>query len=824
MTAITEPATFSLSPGKPLALTVALCAFYILAVFLALTYLVSASGLTAIRPSAGIFLAILLLTPRTRWPALILALGILDFLLRASLAEFSMAHSAILSLCLVLQALLAAALIQGYAPNGLVFLRVEDGLQFLLRGILIPVSLCSVPLAVIGELNTQGSWLSTLLLAAVSSGLSIVVLTPLLLEWTRATPAIRVQESATPWLEVGLACAGLAVLTGFVFTLETPEGSGLAPMSYLPILALILIAIRYNGRVVTLAALVFATVAIYTDTSLHQTLDKISFQSIHALQAFLILACATALLALCMVAERKEDARQLQESRDRYQLAISGANDGIWEMNFATGELYLSPRWKSMLGYAEDDLNGGIPEMQGLVHPDDAERVLQTLPTPDANFELKFTLEFRMQHKDGHWVDVRATGAGELDRNGKPVRFAGTNSDITQRNELERAIRQAQKMESVGQLTGGIAHDFNNLLSVISGSLELMRMRGVQLTPADQKLVDTALSATTRGAALTRRLLSFSSKKSELTVCIDANARIESLLHLLAKSLTSSIRLDTSLADDLYPIETDPDQLDNMLLNLALNARDAMPDGGSLFIETQNKYIDENYALKNPGSHSGDFAMIAISDTGTGMSEEIISHIFEPFFTTKGPGLGTGLGMSMVYGFIQRSGGHCKIYSEPGKGTTIRVFLPKAADPSVSERILPAITAPPPTGNETILVVDDEEALAELAASYLSDLGYQTLTASSGGQALTLLAANADIHLLFTDIIMTPEMDGFELAYRAQKAHPALRILLTSGFTGRREQWLNGKGELLERLTKSLLSKPYNLHELAFAVRAALDQ
>lgn len=281
--------------------------------------------------------------------------------------------------------------------------------------------------------------------------------------------------------------------------------------------------------------------------------------------------------------------------------------------------------------------------------------------------------------------------------------------------------------------------------------------------------------------------------------------------------------METRLSEDLWPVEIITGDLEDALLNLTLNARDAMPDGGTLRIETENKVLDENYVQRNPSAKAGEFVMISVTDSGSGMTEAVKEKVFEPFFTTKGVGQGSGLGLSMVYGFIERSGGHIKIYTEPGKGTTFRIYLPRARDEASDANEEPIRPSEIPRGRETVLVVDDEKLLRDVAVSFLESLGYKTLTANNGEQAMDVLQVHYDIDLLFCDVIMPGDLDGYRVALAAHRVQPDLKIILTSGFTRRREGQANGDGHFLSSLTRNLLSKPYNDEELGFAVRRTLD-
>jgi len=394
--------------------------------------------------------------------------------------------------------------------------------------------------------------------------------------------------------------------------------------------------------------------------------------------------------------------------------------------------------------------------------------------------------------------------------------------DITERKALEEQVRRSQKMEAIGQLTGGIAHDFNNILGIVMGNLDLVRSR-VKDDPKVLKYADAAISGTQRGADITRKLLVFSGRRPGEAEPTMANELIVRIQEFIAKSLTASINVETHLADDLWPVEIVPGDLEDVIVNLSLNARDAMPEGGTLVIETANRVLDDAFVSYVPSAKAGDFVMISVSDNGTGMTAEVKEKIFEPFFSTKETGKGTGLGLSMVYGFVQRSGGHIVVASEPGSGTTLRIFLPRGGTETIQSDPPPESSMELPRGYETILVVEDEDFLLDIAVTHLNGLGYKTATALNGKEALEILQARQDIDLMFCDVIMPGEFDGYQLASAAHKAYPALKIQLTSGFAKRREEDTEATDDYLAGLTRNLLGKPYSAQELAFSIRRALD-
>ncbi len=381
--------------------------------------------------------------------------------------------------------------------------------------------------------------------------------------------------------------------------------------------------------------------------------------------------------------------------------------------------------------------------------------------------------------------------------------------------ETEHRFIQAQKMEAVGSLTGGLAHDFNNLLGIIIANLDLLQPVTKELQDADE-FVSEALGAALRGADLTRRLLAFARKQPLKPECVALNELIAGLAKLLGRTLGEHIEIELALAPDIWEITVDPFQLESAITNLATNARDAMPRGGRIVIATKNAHLDAEYAAQHAEVTPGDYALIELSDTGTGMAPEVLSHIFEPFFTTKERGRGTGLGLSMVFGFIKQSGGHITVYSEIEKGTTFRLYLPRhvGGEPAT----LTATAGQTIRGGiETILVVDDNGKIRQAVTKQLTQLGYRVIEAENGRAALAILETAESIHLLFSDVIMPGGIDGFELAAEATKRKPGLKVLLTSGFP-------EGFGKTTQpMLGCRMLSKPYRSAQLAHALRELLD-
>ncbi|MFZ0729767.1 MAG: CHASE3 domain-containing protein [Methylovirgula sp.] len=389
--------------------------------------------------------------------------------------------------------------------------------------------------------------------------------------------------------------------------------------------------------------------------------------------------------------------------------------------------------------------------------------------------------------------------------------------EVGRRERAESQLRQAQKMEAIGQLTGGIAHDFNNMLGVMSGSLDIMRRAVKKGDFAIERFIDAAAKATERAATLTHRLLAFGRQQPLAPEPIDANKMIASMSDLLRSTLGEHIRIETISAGGLWATYADAHQLENAILNIAINARDAMQDGGDLTIETGNAYLDEAYCQQNADVEPGQFVMVAITDTGQGIPPEIVSKVFDPFFTTKPIGKGTGLGLSQVYGFVKQSHGHIKIYSEAGNGTTVKIYLPRLIGETkqVKHAALPQVRSG--TRDVVILVVEVDPLMRQISADALRDLGYTVLDSGSATEALAIIDASPEIRLLFTDVVM-PDVNGKKLADEALRRRPDLKVLFTTGYT--RNAVVHG-GVLDPGV--NFLSKPFGLEQLASKVRTILD-
>jgi len=554
--------------------------------------------------------------------------------------------------------------------------------------------------------------------------------------------------------------------------------------------------------------------------------------------------------------ERASMVASLRKGEELFALAQEAGGFGIFEWWIQTGIVRLSPKLQSLYGVTEFD--GNYETCLGLIFREDVLRLQHNVEEAFAERAKEMVEEFRFVKQDDEtlrWMERRCVIF--YDASGHPERLVGVSVDVTERKrtiaqirafadtledrvrertreleaenearkKAEESLRQVQKMEAVGQLTGGVAHDFNNLLTIIMGGLEIID-RQLPNLPASQptrrigRARDMALQGVQRAILLTQRLLAFSRQQPLAPQSIDANRLVSGIAELLRRTIGEAVSLETVMAGGLWSCFADPNQLENALVNLAVNARDAMPDGGKLTIETQNCYLGQDYLsnLTEPVK-PGQYVMIAVTDTGTGMDPTTIERAFEPFFTTKEVGKGTGLGLSQVYGFVRQSAGHVRIYSELREGTTLKIYLPRhfgdAARSDSAEQQREIARA---DGAECILVVEDDDALRSYTTEILGELGYTVLTARDGADALGTLMGTEQIDLLFTDIVMPGGMNGRQLADAALARRPGLKVLFTTGYT---RNAIVHHGRLDPGV--QMIGKPFSVNELAAKEREVLD-
>jgi len=518
------------------------------------------------------------------------------------------------------------------------------------------------------------------------------------------------------------------------------------------------------------------------------------------------------------ITELKATQHALQKSEERLRLALQGSNDAPWDWDLDTNELYYSPRWWEMIGYGPDELPNDAFLWTRLLHPDDNPSVPAQLEAWFASDVQTYEVEARLQHKSGHYVSMLSRGFILRDAAGKARRISGTNADITERRALEERLHQSQKMQAIGQLAGGVAHDFNNLLAVIVGNLELLRNAEPRGSDAGECLND-ALAAAQRGAELTRSLLTYSRQQPVETKIVDVAQLVSNLGLVLRRIIPASIRIDVHAPQPPMRIRIDAGLLENALLNLCINARDAMPGGGTLSLSVERLRLTDPARCQELELEPGAYVRVNVKDTGTGMTAEIVRRSVEPFFTTKPVGSGTGLGLSLVYAFVQQSGGALHIDSALAEGAHVQLYLP-AGDVVTDDQM----AAPPETQNvkgahpELVLVVEDDASVRRLCVRSLTTLGYRTLQAATGPEALRVLEASPDVDLVLTDIVMPDGMSGKQLADEIARRWPEVCLVYMSGYTA------HMLDEVDDSPSRQLLTKPFTIAQLGTALRSALNE
>lgn len=512
------------------------------------------------------------------------------------------------------------------------------------------------------------------------------------------------------------------------------------------------------------------------------------------------------------IAERRKAEAALRASETQLRLVADNMPAGMAYVDSNQIYLYHNQTFADLLGLSGQDLDGrSLGEFLGEeAYAEIKEHIESALAGKAVRYEQRFKVGKALRCLS---VGLSPHFVNETEVNGFMVML----TDVTEQRYAEQVMQQAQKMEAVGQLTGGVAHDFNNLLMVVLGNLQFLAS-DLKDNAGAIELLEAATQAARRGADLNSKLLAFSRRQRLSPTAINFNDMVEGMVGMLRRTLGEHIRIVVAPGAELPCAMADPTQLETALLNLAVNARDAMERGGTLTIETASVTLDEHYAQLEADVTPGPYVMLAVSDTGNGMEPEVRRRAFEPFFTTKETGKGSGLGLAMVYGFVKQSGGHLKIYSELRHGTTVKLYLPTIQVQSEAEALAAATTQPQPTGHETILVVEDEEDVRRLVCRALGGLGYHVLQAGDGKTALALLKQEPTIDLIFTDVVLPGGVNGPELAHQAASLGRHIKVLYTSGYTGNALQQLDTLAAEIR-----LITKPYRIEELAQKVRTTLD-
>ncbi|HOZ26793.1 MAG TPA: response regulator [Hyphomonadaceae bacterium] len=503
------------------------------------------------------------------------------------------------------------------------------------------------------------------------------------------------------------------------------------------------------------------------------------------------------------------------EERDRLWTL---SEDMLARADYSGNMSAVNPAWTKVLGWSEHDLLTN--PYADIINPEDVGATVAALQVMGATGQPT-RFENRILSKDGVWKPIGWTVSPEPDG----VNFIAVGRDLADYKAREaellrtqEALRQSQKMEAIGQLTGGIAHDFNNMLAIVIGGIDLATRRLKRGEAGAEQMLEGAREGATRAATLTQRLLAFSRQSPLSPERLNINDIVAGMSDLLRRTLGEPVAFEAVLAGGLWRCSVDRAGLESAIINLALNARDAMPSGGKLTVETCNMFLDERYANRELGVAPGQYVMVAVTDVGVGMTHDVIEKAFDPFFTTKPVGKGTGLGLSMVYGFAKQSGGHVRIYSEAGRGTTVKIYLPRHFGSTEEEVVVTQAQSLNPTmGGETVLVVEDEEGVRRMSCEALKDLGYRVYEASSGEEALKVYDAVGTVDVVFTDIVMSG-MTGREMADLLRQKTPGLKVLYTTGYT-RNAVVHNG---VLDHGV-ALLTKPFTIEDLALKLRAVLE-
>ena len=518
--------------------------------------------------------------------------------------------------------------------------------------------------------------------------------------------------------------------------------------------------------------------------------------------------------------DRRRVEEALRESEERFRQMYDEAPVGYHELDREGRIIRVNRRELEMLGYTEEELLGR-PVWKFVVEEEITRQVIMARITGDASFHETFERTYR--RKDGATLPVLIKDRIVRDKKGRIMGIRSMIEDITERRRAEEALqkseeqlRQWQRVEAIGRLAGGVAHDFNNLLMTIKGCSELL-LGGLDPRDPRREEVEEIRKAAERATALTRQLLAFGRRQVLQPQVLDLNEVVANMDRMLQRLIGEDIQLLTVLDPELWTVKVDPGQIEQVIMNLAVNARDAMPGGGKLTIETANVILDEGYARRHVSVKPGPCVMLAVTDNGCGMDKETQSHLFEPFFTTKETGVGTGLGLSTVYGIIKQSGGNIWAYSELGQGTTFKIYLPRVEEAVETYRpkAAPAVS---PGGSETILLVEDEEAVRSIVSKILQNKGYSVLEAHHGNEALQICEHHeGPIHLMVTDVVM-PQVSGRELAERLMLLRPEIRVLFMSGYPDNAivHHGVLGAGT-------AFLQKPFTLNALEYKVRELLD-
>ncbi len=801
---------------------------------------------TPIWPATGLALAAVLIGGYRVWPAILLAAFAANAITAGSLAT-----SIAIGIGNTLEALIGAWLVNRWCSGRACFATPVGVARFSLIGV-VPTALCatigvgSLALAGFAEWSKFGSIWLTWWLGDLAGAL---VIAPVIIFWAEGRASFRRQE----FFDSLVLFAGTCAIGVIAFSPLVDQGTQRAPLGFLAILPLVWAALRRGQRDTATVALILSCFAVWVTLAGSGPFGPASLNDSFLLLLMFMISVAVLSLALSAdVAVRKRTEDELRRTQDRLNqevdertAALTASNRalqqeiehrkrveielgeqkhhlteaqrlarlGSWVRDVESDTTTWSDQLCEIYGVKPGEFAGAFQDFVAMVHPDDRERVQQEFDTARKSGQ-GFRGERRILRPSGEVRYLQIQVEVVKDDRGRVVRLLGICRDVTEQREAENALErtreqltQMQKMEALGQLTGGIAHDFNNLLMIVSGHAEMLRRRLSE--PKPLQAIDAILAAARRAENLTRQLLTFSRRQPLNAVPVNLQQRIEALRAMLGSSLRGNISFNVEIPDDIWPVKLDVAELELALLNIAVNARDAMPQGGSFTVSARN--VSASAELR--GAHpDDDHVELALSDTGSGIAPDIIKKIFDPFFTTKEVGKGTGLGLSQVYGFAQQSGGSVVVKSEVGRGTTIALMLPRshAVVPALPERAAPQATR---LAEGTILVVEDNPEVRDVAATLLEQIGYRVLRVENGADALAQLQRGPAVDLVFSDIVMPNGMNGVHLAQEVSKRYPTVRVLLTTGYSD---------VTMAAENSFAVLRKPFDLAELERAVRETL--
>ena len=799
------------------------------------------AGVVTLWPASGVMLGLMLASRRRDWFAIVVG-GLIGSVVSDSQNHYGVSFVLGAALANGVETLAGASLVTWWLRRRMTLSSLRDVAALVFGAVIIS----NAATAILGAITLHRRFHTPVLHAWfawwVGDGLGMLIVAPVVITGVLAARQRRFERR--PAYEATLLFAGLAAISQITLGPAHPWATGLGPFATFPLL--LWAGLRFGPVGAASATLVVAAIATW-NAALHlgpfAVATMPAFDTVMQTYTYLTVASLCAMIPAAVVAEREAAARRQSETETRYRSVVEVATDaisdqqttaralrdaedrmgfalaasrvGTWEIELGTGAARWSPILEELHGLAPGTFAGTFQAFMEQIHPDDLPQVQEQIETATRQ-HTDASILYRTTWRDGsvHWIS--GVGHSFYDSDGKPQRAAGIGMDVTERRALEEQYRQSQKMEAVGQLAGGVAHDFNNLLTVIQGYGCMLRD---DLNPNSEAFADLAevLSAAERAAALTRQLLAFSRRQVLAPRALNLSDSLRSVAPMLRRLIGEQIDIILKAPSEVGNVSADAGEIEQVIVLLALMARDAMPEGGVLTLEITNTDLDAAYPRTHGAAKTGPHVMLAVSDNGTGMDAATAARVFEPFFTTKPVGMGTGLGLSTVYGVATRCGGIVEVYSEPHLGTTFKVYFPRTELETAAG--CDATSTRAPSGSESLLVVEDDPAIARIASRILTTAGYRVVCAGTPSEAMDVVATNgAGINLLLTDVVL-PEMSGRGLAEELSQRLPAIKVLYMSGYT---DDVVVRTG-VLERDT-AFLQKPFSREALLSAVRETLDR